>query len=234
VEALYGAHVWSEVDAGTFSCEAGPRMGNTDWFRIDIEGTSAHGSLPHKGKDAILIACEIVDTLQALVSRRVSPFEPVVVTVGEIHGGTARNIMSGSAYLAGTMRTWNTATRERVRELIEQMAERTAAAFGSRIDFSFEPGNPGVVNDAACAEVAARAVSKVVGPEAVGSYEGTLAGEDFAEYQKHVPGVFVFVGARNPQLGADHPQHSCYYAVDESILAKGATVAAQWAIDMLR
>ncbi len=233
VDAMYGAHIWSEVESGTVSCEPGPRMAFTDWFRIDISGVSAHGSMPHKGVDAIVVACEIVDALQVIVSRRTSPFEPVVITVGEIHGGTARNIMAGSAYITGTLRTWNQDLRERVIDRIERVAGKTSHAFGADITFSFEEGNPAVVNDPACSEAARKAVEKVLGPEAVGSYEGTLAGEDFAEYLRIVPGVFVFVGSRNPAIGADHPQHSCYYTIDESMLAKGSMVAAQWACDML-
>lgn len=233
VDAIYGAHIWSEVEDGTVSCEAGPRMAYTDWFRIDIEGVSAHGSMPHKGVDAIVVAAEIVDSLQVLVSRRTSPFEPVVITVGEIHGGTARNIMAGSAYLTGTLRTWHTDVRDRMIDRIERVAGKTSHAFGAGITFSFEQGNPSVVNDEGCAEVARRAVASVLGEEAVGSYEGTLAGEDFAEYLRYVPGVFVFVGTHNPAIGADHPQHSCYYTVDEAMLAKGSMVAAQWACDML-
>jgi amidohydrolase len=92
VDALYGAHIWSEVEAGTVSCEAGPRMAFTDWFRIDIEGVSAHGSMPHKGVDAIVIAAEIVDALQVIVSRRTSPFEPVVITVGDDGAALQRKI----------------------------------------------------------------------------------------------------------------------------------------------
>ncbi len=233
VDAIYGAHIWSEVKDGTFSCEAGPRMAYTDWFRIDIEGSSAHGSMPHKGIDAIVVAAEIVDSLQVLVSRRTSPFEPVVVTIGEIHGGTARNIMAGSAYLTGTLRTWHTSTRERMIDRIERVAGKTSHAFGADITFSFEKGNPAVVNDSVCAEVARNAVVKVLGEQAVGSYEGTLAGEDFAEYLQCVPGVLVFVGTHNPSIGADYPQHSCFYTVDESMLAKGSMVAVQWACDML-
>lgn len=229
VDALYGAHIWSEVDAGTISCEAGPRMAFTDWFRIDIEGVSAHGSMPHKGVDAIVIAAEIIDALQVVVSRRTSPFEPVVITVGEIHGGTARNIMAGSAYLTGTVRTWHKGMRERIADRMERIAGKTAHAFGADISFTFEAGNPGVVNDPACAEVARQAVIDVLGEEAVGDYEGTLAGEDFAEYQNYVPSVFVFVGTNNPAIGAEHPQHSCYYTIDESVLVKGSMVAAQWA-----
>ena len=233
VDAIYAAHIWSEVDAGTISCEAGPRMAFTDWFRIDIEGVSAHGSMPHKGIDAIVIAAEIVDALQVIVSRRISPFEPMVITVGEIHGGTARNIMAGSAYLTGTLRTWHPNVRERAIDRIERVAGKTSHAFGAQIKFSFEKGNPAVVNDEACAAVARQAVQKTLGEQAVGAYEGTLAGEDFAEYLQHVPGVLVFVGTNNPEIGAIHPQHSCYYTIDETMLAKGALVATQWACDML-
>ena len=233
VDALYGAHIWSEVAAGTISCEPGPRMAFTDWFRIDIEGVSAHGSMPHKGVDAIVIAAEIIDALQTIVSRRSSPFEPVVVTIGEIHGGTARNIMAGSAYLTGTVRTWHQGVRERIADRMERIAGKIAHAFGARIEFEFEAGNPSVINNAACAEVARQAVVKVLGEQAVAKYEGTLAGEDFAEYLNHVPGVFVFVGTNNPAVGAEYPQHSCYYTVDESVLVKGSMVAAQWACDML-
>lgn len=233
VEAIYGAHIWSEVDAGTVSCQPGPRMANTDWFRIDIQGASAHGSMPHKGVDAIVIACQIVESLQVLVSRDTSPFEPIVVTVGEIHGGTARNIMAGSAYLTGTLRTWHTRSRKNAIEEIDRISRKIAHAFGAEYNFTFEAGNPNVVNDEHCSEVASRAVEEVLGADALASYEGTLAGEDFAEYLQVIPGVFAFVGTRNPAVGAQFPQHSCYYTIDENVLAKGSMVAAQWACDML-
>lgn len=233
VDAIFGQHVWSEVDAGTFSCEPGARMGNTDWFRIDVEGVSAHGSMPHKGVDAIVIACEIVDALQLIVSRGSSPFEPVVVTVGEIHGGTARNIMAGSAYITGTVRTWNQEVRDSVPRRIERICDKLAHAFGAEITLDYKAGNPAVVNDEEMSGIAANAVRRTLGADALGQYQGTLSGEDFAEYLQHVPGVFVFTGIRNPDIGAVHPQHSGYYLVDENVLAPGASLAAQWAVDML-
>lgn len=233
VDAIYGQHIWSEFEDGLVSCEPGRRMANTDWFRIDIEGVSAHGSMPHKGVDAIVVACEIVEALQVLVSRRISPFEPMVVTVGEIHGGTARNIMAGKAYITGTVRTWDSKTRAMVQDKLERISGKTAHAFGAELQFTYEAGNHAVINDEACAEQARLAVEAVLGEDAVGSYEGTLAGEDFAEYMQHVPGVFVFLGTHNAEIGAVHPQHSGYYTVDESMLAKGSMVAAQWACQML-
>lgn len=233
VDAIYGAHIWSELDAGLFSCEAGQRMANTDWFRIEIEGVSAHGSMPHKGIDAIVVGAEMVTALQILVSRDVSPFEPVVVTVGEFHGGEARNIMAGSAYLTGTVRTWSGRLRAEVPDRLERIVGKIARAFGANASFTFEPGNAGLANDERCAELARQAVVEVLGEQAVGSYEGTLSGEDFSEYLNRVPGVFVFVGCRNPEVGAVHPQHSCHFEVDESVLVKGSMVAAQFAVDFL-
>lgn len=233
VDAIYGAHIWTELPAGVFSCEPGQRMANTDWFRIDIKGVSAHGSMPHKGVDAVVVGAEMVTALQVLVSRDVSPFEPVVVTVGEFHGGEARNIMAGSAHLTGTVRTWSKRLRDEVPDRLERIVGKLARAFGATAHFTFEQGNAGLANDPDCARAARAAVVEVLGEDAVGSYEGTLSGEDFSEYLNYVPGVFVFVGARNPEVGAEHPQHSCHYEVDESVLVRGSMVAAQWAKDML-
>lgn len=233
VDAIYGAHIWSEVDAGKFSCEPGQRMAHTDWFRIDIEGVSAHGSMPHKGVDAVVVGAEMVTALQILVSRDVSPFEPVVITVGEFHGGEARNIMAGTAYLTGTVRTWSDKLRAEVPDRLERIVGKIARAFNAQANFSYESGNAGLSNDPACAEVARQSVEDVLGEQAVAQYEGTLSGEDFSEYLNYVPGVFVFVGCRNPEVGASHPQHSGLYRVDESVLVKGAMVAAQWAVNML-
>ena len=233
VDAIYGAHIWSEVDAGTFSAQAGRRMASTDWFKVQVKGVSAHGSMPHKGVDAIVVAAEMVTSLQVLVSRDVSPFEPVVVTVGEICGGKARNIIADSAYISGTVRTWTDKTRAEVPDRLERICGKVAHAFGAQIEFEYEAGNPGLSNDAACTQVARDAVDKLFGQEALAEYEGTLAGEDFSEYLRFIPGVFVFVGTRNPEVDAVYPQHSCHYTIDESVLARGSQVAVQWTLDML-
>ena len=233
VDGIYGAHIWSEVPAGSISCAPGQRMAHTDWFRIDIEGVSAHGSMPHKGVDAVVVAAELVVALQVLVSRDTSPFEPTVVTVGEIHGGEARNIMAGSAYLTGTIRTWSEETRAAMPKRLEDLVQRSARAFGAKATLTYQEGNRGLVNEPQAAERARKAVVKLFGEGAVSDYEGTLAGEDFSEYMRTVPGVFVFVGCGNPKLGAVHPQHSCFYRVDESVLKNGAALAAQYAVDFL-
>ena len=234
VDGAYAAHIWSEVDAGTVSCEPGPRMANTDWFRIDVRGTSCHGAMPQRGHDAVMVAAEIVNALQTIVSREISPYEPAVITVGELHGGTARNVIAGTAYLAGTVRTYGDSTHEEMPELMRRIVEHTAAALGAEAELTdYTIANYKVENDAASSERCRQAVIKCLGPAGQGHYRGTLSGEDFSEYLRRVPGVLAFVGTRNPKIGATYAQHSCFYKIDETVLAKGSMVAAQYAIDFL-
>lgn len=233
VDSMFGMHIWSEIEAGRINCCAGQRMANTDWFRIDIEGVSAHGSMPHKGVDAVVVAAELVMTLQLLVSRDISPFEPTVLTIGEIHGGSARNIVSGGAYMTGTVRTWTSGMRAQMPERIERIVRRVADGLGAVATLTWEEGHCGLANDPACAARAEEAVRRQLGPDVLAEYSGTLAGEDFSEYLRHVPGVFAFLGTRNPAVDAIHPQHSCYFAIDESVLKDGVAFAVRYALDTL-
>lgn len=234
VDGAYGCHIWSEVPAGKVSLEAGPRMANADWWRIDIKGKSAHGALPHRGADAILAGAAIIEELQTIVSRSVSPFEPAVVTVGQFHGGTARNVVAGSAWLEGTVRTFDPEIHARMPLLMKRVAEETAAALGCEATVSqYDLGSWSVVNDAHASQIAARAAEAVLGKEAITCYRGSMPGEDFSEYLFEVPGVFVFLGCANPAKGPVHPQHSCFYNPDEKVLKSGVALEVAYAWEFL-
>lgn len=233
VDSAFAMHIWSEVDAGTISCEAGPRMASTDWFRIDVCGSSAHGAMPQHGADALVAAAEMVNALQTIVSRNLSPYEPAVITIGELHAGSARNVIAGSAYLTGTVRTYSEQARKRTHRLMERVVHHTAEALGVTAQLDLTRAHGAVVNDAAASKRCRRAAERVLGPDAVGSYRGTLSGEDFSRFLNRVPGVLAFVGTRNPAIGATYPQHSCFYTVDESVLVNGSMLAAQYAVDFL-
>ena len=234
VNGVFGMHIWSEVDAGTVSVEPGPRMANVDWFRIDVAGSGAHGAMPQRGADAVVAAAQVVCALQTIVSRRLDPYEPALITVGEVHGGTARNVIASEAHLTGTVRTYSTAAHEQMPQLIEQVAAAAATSAGCTARLTeYEVGNPAVINDAASAARARASLIKVLGPAAEARYQGTMSGEDFSEYLRRVPGVFAFIGTRNPALGATYPQHSGCYTVDEGVLAPGAMLAAQYVVDFL-
>ena len=209
-------------------------MANTDWFRVDVRGTSCHGAMPQRGHDAIMVAAEIVNALQTIVAREISPYEPAVVTVGELHGGTARNVIAGSAYLTGTVRTYSEAAHNVVPDHIRRIVEHTAAALGAEAELTdYTIANYKVENEPAASERCRGAVVKLLGEDGVGHYRGTLSGEDFSEYLRRVPGMLAFLGCRNTAIGATYAQHSCFYKIDETVLAKGSMLAAQYAIDFL-
>ena len=197
-------------------------MANTDWFRIDVRGTSCHGAMPQRGHDAVMVAAEIVNALQTIVSREISPYEPAVITVGELHGGTARNVIAGTAYLAGTVRTYGDSTHKEMPELMRRIVEHTAAALGAEAELTdYTIANYKVENEVASSERCRQAVIKCLGPTGQGHYRGTLSGEDFSEYLRRVPGVLAFVGTRNPKIGATYAQHSCFYKIRRDRAGKG-------------
>ena len=234
VDGVYGTHIWSDVAAGKVSVEAGPRMAATDWWRIDVTGRSAHGAMPNQGADAVLAGAAIVESLQAIVSRNMSPFEPAVVTVGQFHGGTARNVMAGRAWMEGTVRTFHEEAHERIPQLMERMAGDVAAAFGCTAELTYEVAHSTVVNTPEASERAARAAREVLGADALTRYQGSMPGEDFSEYLRRRPGVFVFLGSGTADpSGRVWPQHSSHYDPDESVLVRGSMLAAQYAVDFL-
>jgi len=235
VDAAYGMHVWSDVPGGRVNVEAGPRMANTDWFRVDVRGASAHGAMPHLGTDAIVAAAAVVQAIQTVASRVVSPFEPVVVTVGQIQGGTANNVICDHVWMRGTIRCFDENEHARILSSMEKIVGRVAAAHGCEGTFALEgTGSVAVVNDEACATLCAESARKVLGADALAPYEGSMPGEDFSEYLREVPGVFAFVGAGTADAdGIVWPQHSAHYSPSEDALRVGVLLGTQFAIDFL-
>ena len=234
VDGVYGTHIWSDVPRGKVSVEAGPRMAATDWWKLEVNGRGAHGAMPNQGADAVLAGAAIVQSLQAIVSRNMSPFEPAVVTVGQFHGGTARNVMAGTAWMEGTVRTFHEEAHRRIPKLMERMAQDTAAAYGCTATLTYTVAHSCVVNDEDASARAAKAATEVLGADAIVKYRGSMPGEDFSEYLKLRPGVFVFLGSGTADgRGKVWPQHSCRYDPDERVLINGSMLAAQYAVDFL-
>lgn len=233
VDTVFGLHVWDDVPAGKISAEAGPRMASADFFTIDITGKSCHGSRPDQGVDAVVAGAALVNAFQTLVSREISPLEPAVITVGEFKAGEADNVVAGRAFLSGTTRAFSDAVRDRLPALMERVVRGIAETYRAEIRLDYRRGSPPVVNDPACAARAARAAEKVLGGEALCHMEKATAGEDFSEYLHRAPGCFAFLGTHSEALGTVYPNHSCRFAVDESVLPGGAMTAAQYALDFL-
>ena len=198
-----------------------------------MTGKSGHGAEPQSARDATIMACAIVQNLQTIVSREVNPIATCVVTVGTIESGSRWNVISGRAKLPGTTRAYSREVRSRLPEQLERIAKMTAGALGGDATLKYDELVPVTINDAKMADLVRAAGAKLLGAEHVIEAQPTMGGEDFGNYQEHIPGVMAFFGIQNAACGACWPQHHEKYTVDESALVKGAGVYAQVALDFL-
>lgn len=234
VGAIFGGHIWSSVPAGKIAVRTGPVMAATDQFTIRIHGVQSHGSQPWSGIDAVVVGSAIVMNLQSIVSRQMHAVDPVVVTVGKFQGGGRWNVVSGEAVLEGTTRYFRREIGPELKKRMEQIVEETAKAYGATAELEYHFLVMPTINDETCADIARQAVTEVLGTDALGDTDLIMAGEDFSTYQKEKPGCFVMVGTYNQDCHATYPNHSDYFTSDESVLAGGARVYAQMAMDWLK
>ena len=236
VDAAFGVHIWSLLDAPLISMESGPRMAACENFDIVIHGTSAHGSSPHLGCDAIVAAAAGITQLQGYVARRHNAASPLVVSIGTIHGGERRNIVADAVTLSGTARCFDNDLRARLHADILALFSAAAAPYGCTAEWIHLPScERAVINeDEALVELGQAAVRKLFGEKTLCRFPALMASEDFARYGEHVPSLFCFVGGGNKEIGAIHPHHNEHFCIDESVLSRGAALYAQFATDFLK
>jgi amidohydrolase len=222
VDVIYGAHVWSTEPYGTVGINEGFVMAAADEFEIEIQGKGGHGALPHHAVDSVVLGSQLVLNLQQIVSRNVDPLKPAVLTVGSFHSGDAFNVIPDTAYMKGTVRTFNEEVRDLIEARIGQVTKATCEGVGGTATYHFNRGYPAVWNhpeEASRVEILAQSV---LGDEKVNRMPAIMGGEDFAYYLQKVPGAFFFVGGGNPELGATYPHHHPRFDVDErSMLITG-------------
>ena len=234
VDAIFGMHVWPALDSGTFNFETGERMACSDRFTIQIRGTAAHGSAPHLGHDAILAGAAAVMALQSVPSRQNNPLDSLVVTVGMMNGGTKQNILSDHLELVGTVRAFNREFRASMPERIRAVVENTVAAYGCTADCDYYFGPSPLINDdAELVAVAGDACAQVLGRDAFRALPKSTGAEDFSVYMEHIPGVYGYLGIRNPEKGLVCTAHHPGFVVDEDVLADGAEIYVRFAADYL-
>ena len=227
VKAIFGAHVDRRFTVGQVVAQAGPLAASADVFEIVLTGRGAHGARPHESADPIVCMAAVITALQTIVSRRVNPATPAVVTVGMVSAGTASNIIPERAELHGTLRATDRDTRTLLQREVTEIATHVAAAHHVEARVTFSAGVPPVINDARAAQWAADAASGMFGAGAVVPLGITnMAAEDFAWYQDRIPGCFLRVGARE-QGEAVIPAHSPQFDVSEEAIFVGAAVLAE-------
>ncbi|MEX0881169.1 MAG: amidohydrolase [Thermoanaerobaculia bacterium] len=222
VHAALGLHLWTPLPVGTVGVNRGALMAAVDEFTIDIEGRGGHGASPHEAADPVLAAARVVDALQSVVSREISPLDSAVVTVASIHGGTAFNIIPSTVRLTGTARSFTQATGRALPQKIERIVMGTAAACGVTARLRYERINDATVNNAKMADLVIDVASRLLGDENVETDTRTLGGEDMSVYLARVPGCFFFVGCAKE--GPLRPHHSPVFDLDERALAVGTAV----------
>lgn len=235
VDAIFGMHIWGSMDAPKINIQPGGRMASCDNFKIIVKGKACHGSAPHMGTDAIAASASIIMNLQTLVSRKNDPLNPLVISVCTIHGGNVFNIIADNVVMEGTVRTFSRELRKNLDVMMREMIETTAKTFGAKASLEYFRYPGPVIND--CEElnrIAKNAAVQLYGEEGLVPLEKMTGSEDFAYYMEKVPGVFVYLGCLNPQIGATYSNHSDKFKVDESALSRGAAFYAQFAYDYLK
>jgi len=231
VDAIYGVHLWTPLPFGTVATRAGAFMAAADEYTIEITGRGGHGGLPHETVDAIVAGSAVVQAVQTVVSRNVSPLQPAVVSIGTFHAGTAENVVAERCEMKGTMRTFDAGVRDGIRSRLARIVADCAAVYGAEGKLTFREGYPPVVNDAREAERFFRVAEASFGSEAVRESDPIMAGEDFSFYLNRVPGCFMFVGAGGAACGAVYPHHHPRFDLDERAMLKSARLLIAMAED---
>jgi hippurate hydrolase len=234
--AAFALHISTQYESGTLNLRAGPTMASGDRIDIEVRGRSGHASAPYRSLDPVPVACEIVQALQLLVTRRVDVFDPAVITIARIAAGTTHNIIPETAEMSGTMRTLSEPNRQALRAAISRLAEGVAAAHGATVEVDVEAGYPVTVNDAAAVDLLAGTTAELVGADRVRDLPHPVMGsEDFSYVLQRVPGAMGFLGACPPGLDPEQApsNHSRQVVFDEDALPVGVATYAGVALRQL-
>lgn len=231
VDGCFAIHVWTDTRAGQVSLEAGPRMASADEFRISIKGVGCHGAQPEAGVDAITTTAAMINSLQTIISREISPMDPAVITIGTIQAGSRWNVVAEDSYLTGTARCFSADVWKSFQERITRVVKSTAAAYRASAELEYIPLVPPTINDETIAAIGQQAAKKVMGEGCLANSPATTGGEDFSYFMQKVPGAIALLGTGSEACGAVWPNHSGNFCVDEQQLLKGAILYAQTAID---
>ncbi|QQK74641.1 amidohydrolase [Salicibibacter cibarius] len=218
VDAVYGAHVASDIPLGQVNVTSGPIMAAVDAFTIHVQGKGGHGARPHHTKDAVVAGTQLVTELQQIVARRVDPMDTAVVTVGVFQAGTAFNVIADSAHIEGTVRTFTQKTREQIEEEIRSIVGGVEASTHVICNVDYLNGYPPLVNHAQETGILGEVAEEALGEGAPISRSAHLGGEDFAFYLEEKPGAFFHVGARTDDESTHYPHHHPRFNFDEEAL----------------
>jgi amidohydrolase len=230
-DAVFGLHVWAELEVGKVATKAGPMLAAAEGFDATVTGRQAHGAQPHISTDPIVMASEIVMALQTVRSRNMDPFQPGVITVGLMRGGERRNIIPTAVELQGTVRTFDTLVQTQVENRIRSIFDGITKAHGGTFTLTFDRAYPLTANDTALYERMKPSLARVFGKDLLVA-QPTTGGEDFSFFANEAPGVFLFLGGRKPG-GTTGGHHTPTFQADDGAVPVGMKVMTTLVMDFL-
>ncbi len=230
MEAVYGMHNWPGIPEGNFGVVSGPMMASSNEFKVVVRGKGAHAAQPHRGIDPVMVAVQIAQAWQTIVSREKNPLDSAVLSITQIHAGSATNVIPDEAVLIGTVRTFSTSVLDLIQRRMEEIASGVAEAFNASVDFNFKRNYPPLINHPKQTAFAIEAMRAVVGAERVNTdTEPTMGAEDFAFMLQEKPGCYVFIGnGEGSHRAGGHglgpcQLHNTSYDFNDNLLPIGAS-----------
>ncbi|TFW30882.1 M20 aminoacylase family protein [Massilia horti] len=230
MEAVYGMHNWPGLPVGSFGVVAGPMMASSNEFRVVIKGKGAHAAQPHRGIDPVMVAVQVAQAWQTIISRERNPLDTAVLSITQIHAGSATNVIPDEAVLIGTVRTFTTGVLDLIERRMHDIANGIAAGFNATVEFEFHRNYPPLVNHVRETAFAIEAMKAVAGADKVDTdVEPTMGAEDFAFMLQEKPGCYVFIGnGEGEHRAAGHGLGPCQlhngsYDFNDQLLPIGAS-----------
>lgn len=232
-DVIFAQHVWPDLPVGRVGVREGAMTGASDRFEVVIEGEGGHASKPHKGTDAIVVANQVINSLQSIVSRDIDPLRSAVLTVGRISGGTRYNAIAERVELEGTIRTFSPGTKARVKDRFYAIVNGVAASMEAGARIAYHDGYPATLNAPEWAHRVRNTAQALLGEDAVVEVEPSLGGEDFGRFLQRYPGAYFRLGTAEPGTDEKKRLHDARFDIDESAIAPGTELMAQLAVDAL-
>lgn len=222
VDAVYGMHNWPGIEQGKFAVHNGPVMASMDLFDITISGQGCHGGMPHLGTDPIVVAGQVIGALQSIVSRNLDPLHSGVVSITQMHGGEAYNVIPDSVTLSGTCRAFSIEQQDQIEALMRQRITSTCEAFGAKGELDYRRVAPCTENHPEHAKICSDVTTALVGAENVLlDQTPSMGSEDFAFMLLSKPGAYIWIGNGTMECGKG--LHNPHYDFNDEILALGAS-----------
>jgi len=229
LDAVFGLHVAPQYPVGTVATRPGPMMAAADMFELVIRGSGGHAARPQSTIDPIALSAHVINAIQQVVSRRLNPLEPGVITIGTIHGGTVNNVIPDTVTMTGTIRSFTEAGRNALHDELRR-AVTIVEPLGGRAEYTFIPGYPPTVNSPEATDIMVKAASDLLGADNVKEAEMGMGAEDFSYMAQQAPGNFLRIGVRNPTWEQIYPVHRNDFRIDEDALPIGAAALAAAAL----